>query len=278
MKKLFFTIIAIAVVMTTACNKDEVRIIEDVENDEVARMTMTTAKEGVVRFFLYGTGTAVINWGDGTPKEWIVFVDGVRSFSHTYTISTVRTITITGDSITRLCCGHNPGNSADIFDNQLISLGVSSNPALEYLECNGSQLTTLDVSKNTALRTLFCTHNQLSKFDVSKSPALELLWCHNNQLTTLDVSKNPVLKYLLCNNNQLAEFDVSKNTELIWLDVTSNLLEAERLDALFLTLHSNTVTDGTKTIHMLFNPGAATCNQSIAEEKGWGVNKIPASV
>jgi hypothetical protein len=64
---------------------------------------------------------------------------------------------------------------------------------------------------------------------------------------------------------------------LITLGIAVNLFEAEKLNALFQTLHSNTVTiDGytyTKSIYMPYNPGTATCNPSIAEEKGWDVDR-----
>ena len=40
-------------------------------------------------------------------------------------------------------------------ENQLTSLNVSNNTALEFLNCHTNLLTTLDVSNNTALR-LFC--------------------------------------------------------------------------------------------------------------------------
>ena len=310
MKKMIFIIIIVVVGLTTACDK------ENATDENVAKMTMTTAKEGLVRFSLDGKGTAVINWGDGT-NETITFMGSMTDHSHTYINSTIRTITIIGDSITYLCCGHNPGNTGDMYNNQLKSLDVSDNTTLIYLECSNNQLTALDVSKNNALKSLgchnnqltaldmgnssalismMCSNNQLTKLDVSKNTALEGLVCNNNKLTALDVSSNSALNTLSCGNNQLTELDVSKNsallqlvcdynqltdldvskkTTLATLDISSNLFDAERLNALFLTLHSNTVTIGdftyTKTIHIRHNPGTATCNPNIAEEKGWDV-------
>ena len=73
------------------------------------------------------------------------------------------------------------------YDNQLTSLDVSKNPALEWLECHRNQLTSLDVSKNPALTDLNCNGNQLTSLDVSKNPALKWLDCTDNQLTSLDV-------------------------------------------------------------------------------------------
>ena len=318
MKKLIFIMITVAVGLTAACNKENDTDDTDNTDDKVAEITMTTAKEGLVRFYLSGTGTVIINWGDGTPNETTTFMDGVTQYySHTYTISTIRTITIFGDNVTYLCCGHNPGDSGDIFNNQLTGLNVSKNASLRYLECYNNQLTTLDISKNTTLGILLCNNNQLTALDVSKNTAVAVLVCDNNRLTALDVSKNTALTALVCNNNQLTDLDVSKNTALtvlncgnnlltvldvskntvltqlvcdknqltaldlskntmlFFLGIDYNLFDAKRLDALFLTLHSNTVIHegfiNKKTIYILNNPGTATCNPNIAEEKGWDV-------
>jgi len=43
------------------------------------------------------------------------------------------------------------------------------------------------------------------------------------------------------------------------------------LNALFGTLHSNTIEWWMKYIDITGNPGTATCNQSIAMSKGWTV-------
>ena len=113
--------------------------------------------------------------------------------------------------------------------NQLTTLDVSKNIALEYLNCNNNQLTTLDVSKNTVLEHLYCNNNQLTTLDVSGCTALKMLECRDNQLAVLDVSNNTVLKSLLCDNNQLEALNVSKNTALDLLRCGGNRLTA--LDA-----------------------------------------------
>ena len=120
----------------------------------------------------------------------------------------------------------------DCSNNQLTSLDVSKNTALERLDCYNNQLTSLDVSKNTALKELYCYNNQLTALDVSKNTALRHLSCRNNQLTSLDVSNNTALSYLHCDRNQLTSLNVSDNTalELLWchnnqltsLDVSKN--------------------------------------------------------
>ena len=106
-------------------------------------------------------------------------------------------------------------------ENQLTSLDVSNNTALENLSCGSNQLTSLDVSKNILIY-LDCHSNQLSNLDINNG--LQELMCDSNQLTSLDVSKNTILTQLDCDYNQLASLDVSTNTRLTFLSCRGNLL------------------------------------------------------
>ena len=175
-----------------------------------AKIKMTTEKGGNFGISLAGSGTATVDWGDGSEKITLTLKEipsdliyGSRVgawFEHTYQSATIRTITINGDNITALNC----------MSSELTSLDVSKNTALEYLAVVESQLTNLDLSKNTALSSL--------KFD-------------------------------LCG------------------------LSTAALNALFGTLHGNTIPNQQKTISINDNPGTNTCDPSIAERKGWRVLK-----
>ena len=112
----------------------------------------------------------------------------------------------------------------DCYSNQLTTLDLSNNPALDTLACTSNQLTTLDVSNNTALTVLRCGGNQLTSLDLGNNTALTLLWCLYNQLTTLDISQNTALTTLYCYNNQLTTLDVSNNTALNNLECHYNQL------------------------------------------------------
>jgi len=57
---------------------------------------------------------------------------------------------------------------------------------------------------------------------------------------------------------------VSKNTKLQELGCWKNQLSTAALNALFGTLHSNG-----GTLYINENPGSATCDRSIATNKGW---------
>jgi len=62
---------------------------------------------------------------------------------------------------------------------------------------------------------------------------------------------------------------VSRNTALNYLECNNNLFSANALNALFETLHNNTVSDC--DINIDENPGTDDCDKSIAEKKGWKI-------
>ena len=214
------------------------------------QMTMTLQSNGKESIKMTGTGTMTIDWGDGTTIEthtleafdndgWYHDLNSKYSYHHAYSGSSTRTITIFGENITHLNCGR---------------MG----------------LTSLDVSNNIALTHLYCGENRLSVLDVSKNPLLTDLWCHDNQLTSLDLSNNTVLIILYCSVNQLTYLYVGTNTELARLDCSFNQLSTSALDALFATLHGNSI-KREKRICISHNQGTNSCSQGIATDKGWTV-------
>jgi len=183
-------------------------------------------------------------------------------------------------ALTSLECSYNLLESLDVskntaladllcWNNLLRSLYVNENTALIRLLCEDNLLESLELSKNTALINLNCGNNQLNILDVSNNIALKGLNCSGNQLTSLILNKNTKLEALDCSWNQLPELDVSENTELTVLHCSSNILQTEGLNTLFYSLHNNNLVY--KNIYISGNPGTATCNRSIAENKGWAV-------
>ena len=108
--------------------------------------------------------------------------------------------------------------------NKLTALNVSGNATLKFLNCESNELTALDVNRNTALNTLNCLNNRLTSLNVSLNLNLQDLNCARNQLSALDVQKNTALKSLYCGYNQLAVLDVGQNRSLESLSCNNNLL------------------------------------------------------
>lgn len=110
------------------------------------------------------------------------------------------------------------------YSNNLDSLDLSNNAALEGLVCHNNQLKMLDISSNIALTELVCWNNQLTSLDVSIHTDLVQLECGGNQLTSLDVSNNSVLVRLECSANQLTGLDASNHSALERLFCGNNQL------------------------------------------------------
>jgi len=144
----------------------------------------------------------------------------------TANINTVTSLHVDNDSIADLTGieGFVALIDLNCQSNQLTSLDLSTNTALQHLHCDYNQLTNLNVSNNTALTYLDCGGNLLTNLNVSNNTSLTYLYSHSNQLTSLDVSNNTALTYLHCTGNLLTNLDVSNNTALTYLYCTGNLL------------------------------------------------------
>lgn len=117
-------------------------------------------------------------------------------------------------------------------ENQLSSLDLRHNTALQFLVCHSNRLTLLNIGANPALKGLNCGYNQLSTLDLRSSTGLMELLAENNRLTTLDLSAHSALNRLVVrgnqlgglnvrngNNNQLGDFDARNNPGLVCIQV-----------------------------------------------------------
>jgi hypothetical protein len=66
-----------------------------------------------------------------------------------------------------------------------ITLDLSKNTALRYLDCMFSKLSELDVSNNTELVELYCDCNRIKKLDLSNNIKLRVLDCTYNEIYVL---------------------------------------------------------------------------------------------
>jgi len=242
MKRVRITILTIAfIAMATICT---------VKGQTV--MIMKTDQKSV-NFKLSGSGKATIDWGEGKPRTRTVGKN--TKFRYKYKANATHTITITGNHITELECRNNA----------LTSLDVSKNTTLTELVCSYNQLTSLDVSKNTALTKLWCRNNQLTILDTSENPNLCYLDCAFNQLSSLNISNSPALKSLWCRNNQLS--DSALNELLKSLPINEQGIEL----APDYTIKN---IDSVPQYCIDNNPGTASCDMRIMDNKGWLRNTV----
>ena len=231
MKRNFFYLITIVTAVLLTANIP-VRV--------TGQITLNFQYTGKVTIGLAGSDKATIDWGDGTRVETHTLKFSMVPISHTYSGSTPRTITISGNSIRGLVC----------TDMQLTSLDVSKCTTLSILDCSRNKLTSLDLNNNLLLRHLTCTHNQLTGLDVSKITWLAHIRCSFNQITNLDVSHNIAIKNLYCDNNQL---------------------NVNNMENFLRSLHGNVINGG-KSIYISDNPGIPGANTSLA--RGWTIGGL----
>ena len=108
--------------------------------------------------------------------------------------------------------------------NQLVSLNLSNNANLKYLDfsfnslltsveitnCTGLEeiiivenhrLTSLNVNNCVATKSLRCYYNALNSLKIENCTSLAVLYCYANKLTSLDVSRLNSLESLWCGEN-----------------------------------------------------------------------------
>lgn len=112
------------------------------------------------------------------------------------------------------------GQFSDIFD----LTGIEAFVNLKVLHVYLNQLTTLDLSNNTALEILWCFDNQLSILDLNNNTALEVLLCGYNNLTSLNFTNCSNLKILLCGENDLSNLNLTSNSLLEEVNLSQNQL------------------------------------------------------
>ena len=143
-----------------------------------------------------------------------------------------------------------------------------------YSMFQGSAIETiplLDTSKVTNMYNMFssCTHLQsvpLLDTSIVTNMSGMFYYCSSLQtITLLDTSKVTKMKQTFLSCTSLSKLTL--NNVKVSFDISIKKLSAEALNSLFAGLA--TVSD--ETINISGNPGAATCDRSIATNKGWTI-------
>ena len=108
--------------------------------------------------------------------------------------------------------------------NAIVSLDLTQNAELTYVNCSFNRLTELNVSGLAKLGSLNCENNYLTALDLSGVTSLFWLYCRSNKLEALDVSDNTALEFIETFDNNLSEFDPTGLTELKFLHIDHNKL------------------------------------------------------
>ena len=284
MNKKIFLVLAAIVTLMVACDKANDNfnpVIEGLGKSESTvlpdgyvlnyQMSMTFQEIGVYFDMQCSTGYISVDWGDGTPLQ---------------TAKIQNLIVDKGNDVSRMSYAYNTNKPMiqiapnywgyDLDYDAVYTVTINCDDIRIFLAPNNIDLLNLDVSKNQKLEKLWCGYNRLTSLDLSKNTKLNTLMCYGNKLTDLDVSNCRDLEIMCLYFNPLTSLDVSNNAKLSHLDCRHNKLSADALNSLFETLHDNNLTNSkaypAKRILIYGNPGADTCDTSIAESKGWTVD------
>ena len=283
-------------------------VVEKKSDSFTFSFTITTLQENVLLVFntiSEQQSSINIDWGNGNKDNLLIQLKGNRgeeSISHYYRNDSKLPHTITvrathgvilkcennqltslnvSGNLIELSCYQNNLTSLDFSRieciqglycarNQLSNIDVSKNQELSRLTVNFNQLTSLNVSNNVILKSLSCSNNQLTSLYLNNNTELEGLECSNNQLRSLYLNNNTELEELVCGNNQLTNLDISKNIKLRRIQIHNNLMDTQSLNSF---LNSLPVIDRQQFregfVNIIGNPGASTCDHSIAINKGW---------
>jgi Leucine-rich repeat (LRR) protein len=118
-------------------------------------------------------------------------------------------------------------DSLSLANNSLTQLDMSMLPQLKELDVSGNQLTSLNITGNTALERLWAGDNRLEQLDLRKNPALRTLDVASNLLSALWLAENQALQNLNASRNLLQNLDLTNNTSIRVLDVRYNFMENE---------------------------------------------------
>ncbi len=122
-------------------------------------------------------------------------------------------------------------DSLDIsFQNISDLSGIEDFSSLRYLNCSNNNIDTLILAYNFALEELYCSSSNLLELIVDSLDNLDILDCSFNNLISLDVSLNIELDLLRCSRNQLIELYL--NTTLAYLYCGDNGLTSLDLSSL----------------------------------------------
>lgn len=171
------------------------------------------------------------------------------------------------------------------YKNNIETLDISENVALERLECYSNALEELNISANTNLKYLNCYSNKLKVLDVNNNKSLEVLILFNNQVSELKVNNNTALKQLELDVNNVSELDVSKNTELELLRCDNNHLKKldvknnEKLKMLFCSNNQLVALDTSNNTNLEnYYGGGNQYDVEIDENNQIDLSKLPGEL
>lgn len=114
----------------------------------------------------------------------------------------------------------------NIAGNDIDSIDLTNNTALQMLDCTGSQVKELKVAELSALRVLKCSNNEIETLNLTGLSALEEIYADSNKLKTLTIPTSPQLAIAQAAHNDITTFNANNSRKLEQLYLNDNQLSA----------------------------------------------------
>ncbi|MCL2406477.1 MAG: S-layer homology domain-containing protein [Defluviitaleaceae bacterium] len=218
----FLTIALVAAVLPARLHASPVDITDD--------FTCLDFRAAVRELLGKGSADAIYN----VDVAWVGFLDvsgtwyepgNITSLAGIEHFTNLIVLTAAHNNITSLDLSNNSALEwLGVGNNNITTLNLSNNPALHSLSIWDNNLTTLDLSNNLVLQFLDVGNNNFITLDLSNTLTLRFLNVRNNNFTTINLSNNLALQSLVVDSNNLTTLDLSNNPILQSLFVENNSL------------------------------------------------------
>jgi len=134
-------------------------------------------------------------------------------------------INVNGDTAIQISEANNFNGSLFLDNAGIIDItGIEEFTSITFLTLMNNQISSIDVSNNTALEEFYIDENLLTSLDVSNLSNLFSFSCANNFISNLNVNGAVNMAYFWCNDNLLTQLDVSTNINLLEMNCTDNCI------------------------------------------------------
>lgn len=252
MKRVFFLILGVALMIISACEKDEVAVTGIFSRPSVSSLTLEIGNtQKLIAFVIPDNATNKrITWNSDNPDIAIVNSKGEITAKAIGT-ATITAATSEGGYMANWIVEVIPAGQKKMtitqeggYGSLVLYIGGRSTITIDWNDGSAIESHTLNSEPNSvngyfhnysnrSSGTITLTGGNINNLsvqayiislDLKDNIALNSLGCNLNRLKELDVSHNILLKNLSCNYNQIESLDLSKNTSLERLDCSVNKL------------------------------------------------------
>lgn len=238
--------------------------------EEIAITAIPSSGDNHVMFSINAsTPNITVDWGEGVIETISAYGLGAEynnfHLSHNYENDEPKTIKISGAKICYF--GYEYG--------VITSLLFGNLQYMKELNCKGQKLSSINLTQLPNLNSADLSFNNLTTIDLRNNKHLKYLNVSVNNLSALNLSTNKELLNLLCSDNRLTTITATTLDNLQQVQCYNNQLSGDALNTLMATLpYVINASNWSRLMLIGNNPGASSCNATIAKDKWWHVDTI----